>query len=136
MQVEVPICLYTYLLAISANNCSRAPHVFGPDASATHARCPSSGCYDIFGNSLDEGPKYFVNKDRMFDPDDNPRYANDLRLPSLLVKYHPILKTNQLHVGLEYGGEHVHDGFNCGERDTIVMSVGGREMNGRTCGSR
>jgi hypothetical protein len=98
--------------------------------------CPSTGCVDRNGKPIPNATSYFLEKDRLFDPTQNPRYANDLGLPYLLLKQNPVLDITHLHVGLEFGGEHVHNGIHCAEKDTLVMVVAGREMNGRTAGAR
>ncbi|CZR65069.1 uncharacterized protein PAC_14969 [Phialocephala subalpina] len=58
----------------------------------------------------------FTDKDQLFDPTTEPRYANDLGQPYLLLKYNPILQ--------------------CADQDTVVMIVGGRTMGGYTAAAR
>jgi hypothetical protein len=78
----------------------------------------------------------FADRNRLFDPTEVPRYANDLGQPYLLLKYNPILQFNHMHVGFEYRGHHIHDGIWCADRDTVVMAVGGLAMDGFTVAAR
>jgi hypothetical protein len=96
----------------------------------------TAGCIDCHGKPIPNATPNFFDKDRIFDPTNMPRYANDLGLPSLLLRANPILKVIHLHLGPDFGGKHTHNGISCAEQDTVVMVVGAREIRGKTAGAR
>jgi hypothetical protein len=96
----------------------------------------SDGCIDCNGKPIPNATPNFLDKNRIFDPTNMPRYANDLGLPSLLLRANPILKITHLHLGPDFGGKHTHNGIFCAEQDTVVMVVGAREIRGKTAGAR
>lgn len=77
-----------------------------------------------------------LEKDRIFDPTLHPQYANHLGLPSLLMQHNPQWKITHLRFGPDYNGDHMHDGVKRVEIDTVVMIVGGREIDGHTAAAR
>lgn len=87
----------------------------------------TDGCIDCTGRRIENENPYFFDKDRIFDPTNNPRYANDLGLPSLLTMTNSPLGITHLHYGPGFGGKHTHQGLKCAEQNTVVMEVGGRE---------
>lgn len=96
----------------------------------------TAGCIDCNGCRIKNENPYFYDKDRVFDPTNVPRYANNLGLPALLLKENPLRGITHLHVGPDFAGVHSHDGLNCADQDTVVMEVGAREMNGKTACAR
>ncbi|KAE8442152.1 hypothetical protein EG329_003803 [Mollisiaceae sp. DMI_Dod_QoI] len=93
-------------------------------------------CLDGNGTPTPDATLNFLDKDRIFNPTNNPLYANDLGLPSLLLRQNVAMGITHLHFGPKFGGKHTHKGVSCAERDTLVMEVGGRQIQGKSASAR
>ncbi len=88
-----------------------------------------------FYDSCDGSAAYFYDKDRIFNPNTDPKYANDLGLPSLLLMQNSNMEITHMKHGSDFAHAHV-PGKTCAETETLVMVVAAREMNGYTAGAR
>lgn len=71
-----------------------------------------------FYNSCDGSAAYFNNKDRIFNANTNPKNANDLGLPSLLLMQSAAVGITHLKHGPEFAHAHI-PGKTCAKKETL-----------------